>query len=56
MSRRKNGVKKDRVAKLDAINAIDKKVKRKITTMTAEELDKLVSRRRILTAQLKTSK
>jgi len=56
MSRRKNGVKKDRVAKLDAINAIDKKVKRKISKISVEELDKLISRRRILTAQLKTSK
>ena len=52
MSRRRNGVRKDRVAKLDAINAIDKKIKRK--TLQEDELDKLFSQRKSLTNQLKT--
>ena len=52
MSRRKNGVKKDWVAKLDEINAIDRKLKRK---KDEEILSKLMSRRNILRDKLKTT-
>ena len=52
MSRRKNGVKKDWVAKLDEINAIDRKLKRK---KGEEVLNKLMSRRNILRDKLKTT-
>ena len=52
MSRRKNGVKKDWVAKLDEINAIDRKLKRK---KSEEALNKLMSRRNILRDKLKTT-
>jgi len=52
MSRRKNGVKKDWVAKLDEINAIDRKLKRK---KDKEVLSKLMSRRNILRDKLKTT-
>ena len=51
MSRRRNGVKKDRVAKLDEINAIDRKMKRK---KSEDELNRLKSRRVVLMNQLKT--
>tara|TARA_R110002012_G_scaffold75699_1_gene191204 strand:- start:941 stop:1099 length:159 start_codon:yes stop_codon:yes gene_type:complete len=50
MSRRKNGVRKDRVAKLDEINAIDKKLKR---SRIEEKTDKLMARRNALRARLK---
>jgi len=53
MSRRRNGVRKDRVAKLDEINAIDKKIKRK---KSEEELNRLTSRRVALVNQLKTTR
>ena len=53
MSRRRNGVRKDRVAKLDEINAIDKKIKRK---KSEDELDRLASKRAALINQLKTSR
>lgn len=55
MSRRRNGVRKDRVAKLDKINTIDKKIKRKMQKLAnpKDEIDKLMSQRRALTDQLK---
>jgi len=53
MSRRRNGVRKDRVAKLDEINTIDKKIKRKMANNKKDEIDKLMSQRRALTDQLK---
>ena len=53
MSRRKNGVKKDWVAKLDEINVIDRKLKRK---KNEEELSKLTHRRNTLRNQLKTTR
>jgi hypothetical protein len=53
MSRRKNGVKKDWVAKLDEINVIDRKLKRK---KSEEELSKLMHRRNTLRNQLKTTR
>ena len=51
MSRRKNGVKKDRVAKLDEINTIDRKLKR---NKSEDETNRLRSRRLTLVNQLKT--
>ena len=51
MSRRRNGVRKDRVAKLDAINTLDKKIKRK--KLKEDELEKLLSQRKSLMNQLK---
>jgi hypothetical protein len=53
MSRRKNGVRKDRVAKLDEINVIDKKLKR---NKSEDETNRLTSRRLTLVNQLKTTK
>ena len=53
MSRRRNGVRKDRVAKLDEINVIDKKLKR---NKSEDETGRLMSRRLALTNQLKTTK
>jgi len=54
MSRRRNGVKKDHIMKLDEINIIDKKMKRKKNN--EEELNRLLSRRNTLRNQLKTTR
>ena len=53
MSRRRNGARKDRVAKLDEINVIDKKLKR---NKSEDESSRLTSRRLTLVNQLKTTK
>ncbi len=53
MSRRKNGVRKDRVAKLDEINTIDRKLKR---NKSEDETSRLTSRRLALVNQLKTTR
>ena len=53
MSRRKNGVRKDRVAKLDEINTIDKKLKR---NKSEDETNRLMSKRLALVNQLKTTR
>ena len=53
MSRRKNGVRKDRVAKLDEINIIDRKLKR---NKSEDETNRLRSRRLTLVNQLKTTR
>ena len=55
MSRRKNGVRKAYVAKLNAINALDKKIKRKTAHFREEELEKLLSQRKAIINQLKKS-
>ena len=54
MSRRRNGARKDHVAKLDAINALDKKIKRK--KLNEDETDKLLSQRQAIVNQLKTNR
>ncbi len=56
MSRRKNGVRKAFLERLYEINAIDKKLKRKKAKENEDEFNKLMSRRKTLRAQLKTSK
>ena len=56
MSRRKNGATKLRLEKLNEINHIDKRVKRKRIREDEEALKKLMSRRNVLRTQLKTSK
>jgi hypothetical protein len=53
MSRRKKGGRKDRVAKLDEINTIDKKLKR---NKSEDEASRLTSRRLTLVNQLKTTR
>jgi hypothetical protein len=53
MSRRRNGVRKDRVAKLDEINTIDRKIKR---NKNEDEINRLTARRTVLTNQLKTTR
>ena len=53
MSRRKNGVRKDHVAKLDAVNALDKKIKRKAGKIKEEELQKLISARKAIVNTIK---
>jgi|TARA_B110000858_G_scaffold130919_1_gene148851 hypothetical protein len=53
MSRRRNGARKDRVAKLDEINAIDKKLKR---NKSEDETSRLTSKRLTLVNQLKTTR
>jgi len=54
MSRRRNGARKDHVAKLDSINALDKKIKRK--KLDKDETDKLLSQRQAIVNQLKTTR
>jgi hypothetical protein len=54
MSRRKNGVKKDKLARLEEINKIDKRLKR--VKNNPDEVAKLMSRRKTLRQQLKTKK
>jgi len=56
MSRRKNGATKLRLEKLNEINYIDKRAKRKKVRDNEEALKKLMSRRDLLRTQLKTSK
>ena len=53
MSRRRNGVRKLMLEKLNEINAIDKKMKRRKAKEDENELNKLMSRRNLLRNQLK---
>ena len=53
MSRRKNGVRKIKLEKLNEINYIDKKLKRRKAKEDENEFNKLMSRRDMLRAQLK---
>ena len=53
MSRRKNGTTKLKLEKLNEINAIDKKLKRRKAKNNEDEYNKLMSRRNTLRAQLK---
>ena len=53
MSRRKNGVRKTKLEKLNEINYIDKKLKRRKAKEDENEFNKLMSRRDMLRAQLK---
>ena len=53
MSRRRNGVRKSRLDKLNEINVIDKKRKRRKCREDELELEKLTSRRNLLKSQLK---
>ena len=54
MSRRKNGANKDKLLKLNEINQIDKRLKKKKVRESKDETEKLLSRRSKLTNQLKT--
>ena len=56
MSRRKNGVNKMRLEKLNEINYIDKRCKKKKVKEDEAAFKKLMSRRNVLRTQLKTSK
>ena len=53
MSRRKNGTTKLKLEKLNEINAIDKKLKRRKAKDNEDEYNRLMSRRNTLRAQLK---
>ena len=53
MSRRKNGTTKLKLEKLNEINAIDKKLKRRKAKDNEDEYNRLMSRRDALRAQLK---
>ena len=53
MSRRKNGTTKLKLEKLNEINVIDKKLKRRKVKDNEDEYNKLMSRRNTLRAQLK---
>ena len=55
MSRRKNGTNKLKLEKLNAINAIDKKLKRRKVKEDEEQAAKCLSQRNTLRAQLKGS-
>jgi len=55
MSRRKNGTNKLKLEKLNAINAIDKKLKRCKVREDEEQTAKFLSQRNALRAQLKGS-
>ena len=55
MSKR-NGRNKLKLEKLNEINYIDKRLKRKKIRENEDELKKLMSRRNVLRTQLKTSK
>ena len=55
MSRRRNGVNKMKVEKLNAIHAIDKKLKRRKVREDEEQTAKFLGQRNILRAQLKGS-
>jgi hypothetical protein len=53
MSRRKNGTTKLKLEKLNEINVIDKRLKRRKVKDNEDEYNKLMSRRNTLRAQLK---
>jgi hypothetical protein len=53
MSRRRNGARKSMLEKLNEINAIDKKMKRRKFREDELEFNKLMSRRNLLRSQLK---
>ena len=53
MSRRRNGVRKSKLGKLNEINVIDKKMRRRKFREDELELEKLMSRRNLLKSQLK---
>ena len=53
MSRRKNGTTKLKLEKLNEINVIDKKLKRRKVKNNEDEYNRLMSRRNTLRAQLK---
>tara|TARA_R110002012_G_scaffold266784_1_gene450390 strand:- start:1753 stop:1920 length:168 start_codon:yes stop_codon:yes gene_type:complete len=53
MSRRKNGTNKLKLEKLNAINAIDRKMKRRKVREDEEQTAKFLSQRNTLRAQLK---
>jgi hypothetical protein len=53
MSRRRNGVRKSMLEKLNEINHIDKKMKRRKFREDELEFSKLMSRRNLLRSQLK---
>ena len=55
MSKR-NALNKAKLEKLNEINYIDKRCKRKKVRKNEDELKKLMSRRNVLRTQLKTSK
>ena len=53
MSRRKNGTTKLKLEKLNEINVIDKKLKRRKVKDNEDEYNRLMSRRNTLRTQLK---
>tara|TARA_R100001015_G_C4462251_1_gene48748 strand:- start:283 stop:450 length:168 start_codon:yes stop_codon:yes gene_type:complete len=53
MSRRKNGTNKLKLEKLNEINVIDKKLKRRKVKNNEDEYNRLMSRRNTLRTQLK---
>ena len=55
MSRRKNGTRKLKLEKLNEINDIDKKMKRRKAKESEDEYNRLLSRRNTLRAQLKVT-
>ena len=55
MSRRKNGANKDKLLKLNEINQIDRRLKKRKIRENKVEIEKLLSRRSTLTNQLKTT-
>ena len=55
MSRRKNGTTKLKLEKLNEINVIDKKLKRRKVKDNEDEYNRLMSRRNTLRAQLKAT-
>ena len=55
MSRRKNGTNKLKLEKLNEINVIDKKLKRRKVKNNEDEYNRLMSRRNTLRAQLKVT-
>ncbi len=56
MSRRKNGANKDKLLKLNEINQIDRRLKKKKVRENEDAIEQLLSRRNKLTDQLKTKK
>ena len=56
MSRRKNGTNKLRLEKIEEINRIDKRLKKKKVKEDKNEVQKLLSKRDTLRQQLKTKK
>ena len=55
MSRRKNGANKDKLLKLNEINQIDRRLKKRKVRENEVEIEKLLSRRNALTNKLKTT-